>query len=310
MYSLFHKTKTFLKLLASNKREDIHDAIIPYRIRIKSLVRSRFRLSQKPYVFMDMLEIPVTAKCTLRCKHCANLMQYYKNPQHVAFEQIRRDFLAAMNSVDFVGTVSILGGEPFTYPFLPRLLRLLAMKRGKMDTIMIVTNGTIIPKPSVLHSIYKAGAIVHISDYGALSRRKDDLIHALKEHKIPYRVRRYMWKIQSAILPEPDVNSEITRKKHSACTMRCSSLLNGRLYSCPFLANGDVLGVFPLSPENYVDILDTDEENNRAQMLRFIERSVVPPGCAYCSGNDGNGATIIPAEQTSSPIPYLRYDRK
>ena len=309
MLKILRKTKTFLKLLASNRSEDIHDAITPYRISFKSQMRSLLRISRKPYVFMDMLEIPITSKCTLRCKHCANLMQYYANPQHVAFEQIRRDFLAAMDTIDFVGTVSILGGETFSYPHLPRLLRLLSVNRSKMDTIMIVTNGTIVPKSPVLRSIKKSGAIVHISDYGQLSRRKDDLIHALKQHKIQYRVRRYMWKIQSAILPEPDEIPEVTRIKHSDCTMRCSSLLNGKLYPCPFLANGDALGVFPFSLDNYIDILDTAEGNNRTQLLRFIKRSVVPPGCAYCSGNDGNGRDIPPAEQTSRPIVYTKHRR-
>ena len=39
-------------------------------------------------IWLDELEVPITTCCSLCCRNCANLLQYYEVPSHVPSEQI------------------------------------------------------------------------------------------------------------------------------------------------------------------------------------------------------------------------------
>ena len=61
------------------------------------------------------LDLVLTEKCSLKCKDCSNLMQYYTKPIDEDFEQMISALDKFMNSVDFVNEVRLIGGEPLMY---------------------------------------------------------------------------------------------------------------------------------------------------------------------------------------------------
>lgn len=67
---------------------------------------------QREGVFLGGVEIDLTKRCTLRCKECANLMQYYKKPDRIPGETIRKSVICLLDSVDGIAMLKILGGEP------------------------------------------------------------------------------------------------------------------------------------------------------------------------------------------------------
>ena len=56
--------------------------------------------------FYPYFEVVVTTKCTLRCKYCANFIQYYKNPYDVSKEDV---LLSIDNIMESVGGWYALG---------------------------------------------------------------------------------------------------------------------------------------------------------------------------------------------------------
>lgn len=63
-----------------------------------------------PYV-----EIVLTTKCTLRCEHCCNLMQYFTpKAQYVGtLENIIESLEQLCSKVSSINRLRLIGGEPF-----------------------------------------------------------------------------------------------------------------------------------------------------------------------------------------------------
>ena len=65
------------------------------------------------------IDVQITEKCSLKCKDCSNLMQYYQKPidteQGLLFKSIDK----IMNCVDQLDEFRVLGGDPFMYKKTP-----------------------------------------------------------------------------------------------------------------------------------------------------------------------------------------------
>ena len=70
------------------------------------------------YVINDKLniktiDIQVTERCSLKCKDCSNLMQYYKKPQDSELGLLLKSIEKIMVAVDSLEEFRVLGGDPF-----------------------------------------------------------------------------------------------------------------------------------------------------------------------------------------------------
>ena len=127
----------------------------------------------------------ITAKCSLKCKSCANLMQYYvdaKNTDHEIFSALNR-----LNSnVDAIDEFRIIGGEPLMNKQWANIINGI-LEQDANRKIFIYTNGTILPKDDQLESFNGKNVNFYITDYGKLSSNIDKLEQSLKKHNIGYR---------------------------------------------------------------------------------------------------------------------------
>ena len=248
----------------------------------------------------------ITEKCNLRCKDCSQLMHYYKKRECTDIDEAIRYMDALMERVDFIGDFAIMGGEPFLYKNLPRILEHASKYKSKYGILKTNTNGTIVPSTDVLKALKKSGIVVHISDYGDTSICLNELVTALKEYKIPFSVDAVAWYETSQLRENggPELAKEIYAKCCRSDEKR-GSVNGGKYYNCAFLGRGDKLRIFPSSADNYVDLLD--EKVTAQDIKRYISSENAPPGCGYCSGIDKTKAIPV-AEQLKEPLPYKAYD--
>ena len=99
------------------------------------------------------------------------------------------------------------------------------------------------------------------------------------------------------------------------CAKYLYTLLDGRLYSCPFIANAAKLKGIQDNPSNYVDLYSEPEIVKR-KIKRLVGGVKFLPACDFCDGRPYdatsakgyNGKGLITAGiQTSKTLPYKIY---
>ena len=92
--------------------------------KIKNVTWSETRFKQKIDLYMysvlahknkerelkvDSIDLMLTEKCSLKCKDCSNLMQFYAKPVDEDFEIVTKSIDKFMNTVDYVREIRLLG---------------------------------------------------------------------------------------------------------------------------------------------------------------------------------------------------------
>jgi len=198
-------------------------------------------------VFLHSVDLIITERCSLRCKDCSNLMQYYDNPKDCDTTQLLKDIDALFDKVDFINEVRVLGGEPFMNKDWHIITRRL-IDEPKLNHVVIYTNGTIIPDHTE-DFINENKLLVIITDYGKLSRHintgrlSDSLEVVLAGMEIPYYVQKASgWTSCSDIIQHHRTDEENQALFKACCVHNLKTLSNGVLHKCPFEANLARLG--------------------------------------------------------------------
>lgn len=79
-------------------------------------------LERNDVCILPNIAVSVTNKCSLRCRDCNNLMPYCKEHISINVEEIINEIKNLLNYVDQIVSVEIIGGEPFIYAQIPKLL--------------------------------------------------------------------------------------------------------------------------------------------------------------------------------------------
>ena len=230
-------------------------------------------------------EIVLTECCSLKCKDCANLMQYYKKPEHLDIDEIISSFNNFLDSVDMLLDLRLLGGEPFIYPHLDRIVNEYK-NNDKIRRIAIYTNSTIVPSENVLDALRNVKTVVHMSDYGNASR-------------IEYYIHRYeKWKNIGNVCKR-DYNAATLKNIYQTCVMgKCYTLYRGKFYLCPRAAHGERLGFFSNPADEFVDFNGTiNVSEKRKELQELVARNTYITACNYCNGSSLKSESIPAAIQ-------------
>ena len=261
---------------------------------------------------MRSVDIMVTTKCSLKCESCSNLMQYYTNPQNTKND----DIIAALNilheHVDEISEFRIIGGEPMMNKEWHSIVNDIAQK-NKKSKIIIYTNGSIAPTEEKLENLKNKNVNFVITSYGKLSRNIDLLTERLDKYELAYVSRPAEdWTDCSSLHQHKRSVSDLEEVFKQCCVKYVYTLLNGRLYRCPFIANAANLKAIPDNPANYADLF-SKEVSVKKQIERLVGVAKFFPGCDFCDGRpydptssrgyDGKGM-IKPGIQTKEPLPY------
>jgi hypothetical protein len=253
---------------------------------------------------LPIMDVVITEKCSLRCRKCADLMQYFRNPVHMPLPQVKDDIDRVFANVDYVHELFLFGGESFLYKDLPEVMRYAMQYRAQYGRQMIITNGTVAPNEKVLAAMRDAEVLVTVSNYGKHSKNLGRLTEKLKEYGIPFLVWKPIWYEYQQLT---DCENRDAQTVFDTCGEECVSIRAGKMYRCPFLLHGETLKAFPYDAGNCVVADRTGESKNA--IAAYLKNKSAPPGCAFCSGYDvGNTEKAPVAEQAAEPVPYRIYN--
>lgn len=240
------------------------------------------------------LDVVITECCTLKCRDCSNLMQYYHHPENLDIEEqiiaLRRIFRSVR-----VTQLKILGGEPFVCQNnLIRLLEYLKEEAiDRVDEIVIITNGTLIPSDETLNAIKDTPKTkILFSDYGEVSSKIKDFTAICSERGITSEVveTEYWWDFGDVKFREEKESK--TQHRYDDCYSRrlCTTLYRGRLFVCPRQAHAIHLGLIPDEGTEDVNVLKPEYEDRtvtRNAVYALIDRKKCITACKYCGCDSG-----------------------
>ena len=252
---------------------------------------------------IDSIDLMLTEKCSLKCKDCSNLMQFYAKPVDEDFDIVISSIDTLMDTVDYVREIRLLGGEPLMYKKVDSVVEHV-LKYKNFDQLKINTNGTIIPKDEKLKAFQNEKVFFDISNYGKDSRNVDGLVKKLKEFNISH--------VASSVTEWQDVgkivNTNRTDKENkeifgNCCINRGLTLLHGKLYLCPFSANATNLKAIKYA-DNEILNLKTDKDILKRQIYDLYFNTDFLEACRSCNGRDHNVPRVKAAVQASKPLEY------
>jgi organic radical activating enzyme len=252
------------------------------------------------------IDLVITERCSMKCVDCSNLMQYYKNPRNSTFEEVKKSVEVTMSSIDYLSEFRVIGGEPFMNKDIGRIINLLKTFKN-LSRIIIYTNATIVPKNDTLKSLMHEKVSLDITRYETHKHsinNHEKLMDVLKENKINYITHTAdRWTDSGRVKKYKRTENELQSLFHNCCVGDILSILNGKLYRCPFSANAHNINAIPYNEKDIIDLLD---ENIKADVMRENikklytrkDRKEYLTACKFCRGRDLNTPEIPAGLQT------------
>ncbi len=258
--------------------------------------------SDKCYV--KSLDAVLTEKCSLRCKDCANLMQYYEKPADCNQAELWHSLDRFMASIDRIFELRILGGEPLLMKNFHESIRHFLTYKN-CDYLIVYTNGTIVPKGENLECLKDPRILVSISDYGPISRNLQNLCDTFQENGIIHLTSvQTRWQDCGDIILRKRSREQLQKVFEECCANDAFTLLHGKLYRCPFAAHAVNLGAIQPVADEIVSLGDdgiSDEEIQR-QTRNFCGKHSFVSACSFCAGRDFRCDAVPAAVQAKKPL--------
>lgn len=266
--------------------------------------------ADKNISYISQVQLPVTMRCTLRCKECNSYIPYCKG---IAEEFSCEDMIASVDkllkSYKIISNILLYGGEPLLYKSLYKLINTFSQNK-QIEKVTIVTNGTLLPNAELLESLQKPNVYVRISNYGSLSSRKDELIEILKEKNIHTEVTDFkFWNKNPTVDRLNETNEELREKVKNCCSIaKALTIIKGKIFFCGFSAFYDYFKAVPDYGDNYIDLLKfsgTPEELRESvdKILKMSEDGLPKQACRYCKFNNFEDNLPV-AEQTTEILTF------
>lgn len=270
--------------------------------RLSNIVKSKNQQNDNP-LHTFSITVVINQKCSLGCKCCTSYMNEYPKEKriNIPVERIYEDIDKFFAAMDSIGTVTVMGGEPFMHPDLSGIIKKL-LEKDNFGLISIATSGTYPIKEENLDSLKNKRVNVSFSNYEqSITENQKKLmyknIELIKNAGISYTVGVTMpeWSIPSTLYDLGDTEETMILKKQN-CPQppRCMQIKNGKLHPCDFGTAVYSLGIADYNMD-YIDIEHTDSvEELREKIRAYIDQPYYRV-CGHCAGY--LGLTSKAAEQ-------------
>lgn len=264
-------------------------------------------------LFLRSIDLIITERCSLKCKNCSNLMQYYANPKDCDIKMLLESIDAFCKVIDEVMDFRVLGGDVFMNKEWPIVVERL-IDESKAKRVVLYTNGTIVPNEKYIPLLKNNKVLVIVTDYGTLSRKLSELKKMLEENHIAHHILVITeWLDCAAIISHHrsiEQNKEIYK---ICCAKNMLTLSNGKLFRCPYAANAARLMAVPDYKDDYIDlfqeVLDIASIGEIKDKIKgYILHKNYLETCDYCNGRPLSGREVPPAIQIKTPLAYHKYD--
>ncbi len=274
---------------------------------IESCVLSHKYLKMPEKIFLRNIDLEITEKCSMRCRDCCNLMQYYKQPKEYSVEKLVEWMDELLNYVDEIYEIRILGGEPFMHRQVHRIIERI-ISYPQVHRILVITNATIMPSEEMWEVMENDKVGFSITDYGKLSRNLINMQQELEKRNIVYDIHEMGgWTQCSNIAAHQRDEKELREIYQECCAKNLITLLDGKIYKCPYIANAINLKAIPNAEGEYVDLgtlREKEPEIARKELRNYLKEKEYFLSCDYCEGRSFDADEIEPAIQISEPRGY------
>ncbi len=250
--------------------------------KIENIIKLNKLYFDKSKTYVRSVDVVITTKCSMNCESCANLMQYYvnaKNTDEAVLEAVRN----LSNNVDHISEYRVIGGEPLMNKKWSEITNGI-IDQDSSRTVYVYTNATICPKDDQLKSFQGKNIHFFITDYDELSRNMSNTIEALERNNIPYKIRPAgNWVDCSRIRKHDRSVERLKQVFKECCAKELYTLISGKFFTCPFIANAAELKAIPDNKADYVDLLSNDV-GIKKKLTRLINKNTFFPACDFCDG--------------------------
>ena len=281
-------------------RTEASDDFIEYSLKAVEMCHKSY--VSKDRRFLHSIDIVISEKCSLNCKDCSNLMQFYKRPKNLTYETVIGDFQKLMNKIRHVYEVRLIGGEPFmnkeVYPIIDYFI-----KNSAISKLVVYSNATIPLKPELMKNFATPKLVFSITDYGSLSRNTKKVTDTLDDLNISYRaLPPNNWTDSGRMQDFERSEQSMKDTFEDCCGKNLYTMMYGKLYRCPFSANAERLSGIPKDERNSVKVdASLDDIEFFTNEIEYI------PACNYCNGRSHGAPEIEPAIQSKVKLEYKVY---
>ena len=260
-------------------------------------------------LFLRSVDIIITERCSLKCRDCSNLMQYYKKPEDYNIKELLQSIDMFCAFIDEINEFRVIGGEPFMNKEFHLIIKRL-IDEPKVKKIIIYTNGTIVPKEDKIEYLKNKKVLIFITDYGILSKKLNTLTKTLQRNNIAFYVYKAReWSDCAKIMRHHRNNEGQKEIFRNCCAKNTITLSKGKLYRCPFAANAARLLAVPDYENDYIDIFQESQHAGdiyemKKKVRAFLLEKKILQTCDYCNGRSFGAPEIPFAIQTDKPLEY------
>lgn len=259
--------------------------------------------------YVALAQITLTERCTLKCKKCAHGCFAVDNDhsEDLTLAQVYKSADSFFAKVDFIKEFVLIGGEPFLYKDLARVIKYIGERyRHQIGVYAITTNSTIIPEEDVLKACSKYGILVRISNYSAQLPRLKDFISRLQNKLEKNNVSFILGEEDSEWMDygfgcvEREENEEKLIKVFDDCGTPCREIRENRFYFCVMARSVSDNLQFDVGHEDYLDLESLTGKEYKKELLEFTQGYSAKgylDMCRYCNGAEAKRYPIPPAEQ-------------
>jgi organic radical activating enzyme len=276
------------------------DDFVEYTLKGVELCHKNFINNNKK--FLHSVDIVISEKCTLNCKDCANLMQYYQDAKNISYEMVVKDFENLTSKIDHIFEVRLIGGEPFVNKDIYRIIDYF-LQSTKITKLVIYTNATIPLKSELMKNYVTPKIVFSITDYGSLSKNTKKVTSLLTEMNIAYRALPPNNWTDSAVIKDQKRSEEgMIDIFEKCCGKNLFTVMYGKIYRCPFVSNAERLHAIPFNEKNGISL-----EASASNIIEYTSGIKYLPACNFCNGRSHDAPEIIPAIQAKGKLEYKKY---
>lgn len=259
---------------------------------------------EKNILLQGYVEIYITDRCTLNCRHCGSMIYAINQKRDRDISTIQNDIDAYFAVVDKVIEMRILGGEPFLHEHLDKIIDYIgANYRNRIEGLKIVSNGTVVPNKKMLQILRQYSAEVDISEYpqDKIKNVREKLKTAFQEGNVTYKIMNMDHWVD--LYGDPTIrkmSDNEAKKMFRSCNYGCRVLYEGKLYFCSIDRAAQTLGIIKGDNDDYLSLTGTMRDDLRKQLIEF-DLGNVKKGCVSfcknCYGGINVNKRYIPVAQ-------------
>lgn len=254
----------------------------------------------------NYLSVHTTTVCTLRCAKCAMRIPMIKSPVLADLDKTLAALSRVFEVYDYVTELRFAGAEAFLYPQIETMMKAASQYRDRFHHAIIATNGTYIPKDSIIETMKQLPypLLIRIDNYGVVSGEADELMKRLISSGIKAEIRTYTGENQAfggwvdfGDCADRHYTEEELRSVFDRCRYPDNGtyLINDKLTSCCHATMCYLTGEVSVTqhPRDVIDLFSESIEEIRKRVRAWRDEPFEV--CRYCNGFDPENGTRIPA---------------